>query len=65
MIEVEIVINPCRVFYLWQGNTQNFTDYDILTGTVQPVLFDFNEFQQYPECNYTLSYSLTVVEKNG
>ena len=26
--------------------------------------FDFLEFEQYPLCNYTLSYSLTVVQKS-
>ena len=63
-IEINILINPCRVYLLSQGNDQPFENHSLIYAedTVEVL---FNEFVQYPACNYTWTYRAFDTEYNS
>ena len=55
-IVIHFDINPCIVLSIINGN-QVFDNHYVLLG--QELSFTFQEYEQIPACNYTMSYTFS------
>ena len=57
--DIRLEILPCYVQDVVLGN-EDLVDFELEIGVIQE--FSFERFTQVPSCNYTVEYTVTLIE---